>query len=62
MRKSYSADFKAKVVLQAIKADRSTAELATKFEVHPNHIRQWKRSMLEGLPDIFSDKRKKEVV
>ncbi len=62
MRKSFTADFKAKVALQAIKGDRSLAELAAKFEVHPNQIRQWKKFMLEGLPDIFSDKRKKKVV
>ena len=39
MRKSFTADFKAKVALQAIKSDRSVTELAAKFEVHPNQIR-----------------------
>ena len=39
MRKSFTADFKAKVALQAIKGDRSVTERAAKFEVHPNQIR-----------------------
>ena len=39
MRKSFTADFKAKVALQAIKGDRSVAELAAKFYVHPKQIR-----------------------
>ena len=59
MRNSFSAEFKAKVALQAVKGDRSVTELAAKFEVHPNQIRQWKKYMLEGLPDIFSNKSKK---
>ena len=62
MRKSYTADFKAKVALQALKGDCSIAELASKFEVKPTQIRQWKKAMLEGLPEIFSDKRKKKAV
>jgi transposase-like protein len=62
MRKSYTADFKAKVALQAIKGDRSVSELAAKFEVKPTQIRLWKKTMLEEMPGIFSDKRKKKAV
>ena len=62
MRKSYTAEFKAKVVLQAIKGDKTIAELAAKFEVKPTQIGIWKKTMLEEMPGIFSDKRKKKVV
>lgn len=59
MRKSYSAAFKAKVALEAAKGDRSLSELASKYEVHPNQIGQWRKALLAGLPEVFSDKRRK---
>lgn len=58
MRKSYSADFKAKVALEAVKGDRSLAELSSRYEVHANQIGQWRKTLLSGIPDIFSDKRR----
>ena len=60
MRKSYSAAFKAKVALEAAKGDRSLSELASKYEVHPNQIGQWRKALLAGLPEVFSDKRRKQ--
>ena len=60
MRKSYSAAFKAKVALEAVKGDRSLSELASKYEVHPNQIGQWRKALLAGLPEVFSDKRRKQ--
>ena len=60
MRKSFSADFKARVALEAIKGERSLSELASHYEVHPNQIRKWKKRLLEEMSGIFSDKRRKE--
>lgn len=60
MRKTYTAAFKAKVALEAVKGDKSLAELAAKYEVHPNQISQWKKALLAGMPDLFSDKRHKK--
>ena len=60
MRKSFSADFKARVALEAIKGERSLSELASHYEVHPNQIRIWKKRLLEEMSGIFSDKRRKE--
>ena len=60
MRRSFSADFKARVALEAIKGDRTLAELASHYEVHANQIRSWKKQLLEEMSGIFSDKRRKE--
>jgi transposase len=60
MRRSFTAAFKAKVALEAVKGDRSLSELAAKYEVHPNQISQWKTMLLAGLPEVFSDRRRKQ--
>ena len=60
MRRSFTAAFKAKVALEAVKGDKSLAELAAKYEVHPNQISQWKKALLDGMTDLFSDKRRKK--
>jgi len=60
MRRNFSGSFKAKVALEAVKGDKSLAELAAQYEVHPNQISQWKKALLEGLPELFSDKRRKK--
>lgn len=57
-RKRYSAEFKAKVALAALKNEETTAELAQRFGVHPTMITTWKRSLSEGASEIF-DKNKK---
>lgn len=59
-RTNHSAEFKAKVALAALKGDRTIAELASDFKVHPNQISQWKKQLLESTPEIFSRKRKRQ--
>ena len=58
MRKSYSAAFKSRVALDAVKGEKNLSELASQYQVHPNQIRIWKQALVTGLPDIFSDKRR----
>jgi transposase-like protein len=62
MRKKYSASYKSKVALEAIRGDLTIAELSGKYGVHANQISKWKKQALVGLPQLFSDKRKKEVI
>lgn len=55
-RKRYSAEFKAKVALEAIKGEATTAELAARYGVHGNQISKWKRDAIAGMADLFSGK------
>jgi transposase len=55
-RKRYSADFKAKVALEAIKGDLTLAELAGKHGIHQTMIAAWKRQAIEGMAATFSGK------
>jgi putative transposase len=55
-RKNYTADFKARVALEAIRELRTVAELSSAFGVHSTVITRWKRHVLEQLPGVFSEK------
>lgn len=52
-RKRHSAQFKAKVALEAAKGLKTSSELAKAYQVHPTQISQWKRQLLETLPEVF---------
>jgi len=60
MRKRYDATFRAKVALEAVKGEKTLAELSSQFGVHPNQIRKWRKQLLECLPELFTDRRKKK--
>lgn len=52
-RKRHSAEFKARVALEAVKGLKTSSELARDYQVHPTQISQWKRHLLDQLPDVF---------
>ena len=52
-RRNHTPAFKAKVALAAVKGDKTLAELAQLFDVHPNQITQWKGQLLEGAAGVF---------
>ena len=58
-RRRHSAEFKAKVALEAIRAERTVNELAGMYQVHPGQVAAWKRRTLEGLAELFGEDRQK---
>ncbi len=55
-RRRFSADFKAKVAIEAIKGQQTLAELAGQYQVHPNQITQWKKQLLAAAEQVFSSR------
>src|SRR6267378_8710680 len=53
LRRNHTPTFKAKVALAALKGDRTLAQLAEQFDVHPNQITSWKAQLEEGASDVF---------
>ncbi len=52
-RRNHSPTFKAKVALSAYKGDKTLAELADQFDVHPNQIQDWRKRLLEKADTVF---------
>ncbi len=59
IRKKHDAAFKARVALEAVRGEKTVAQISSDYKVHGNQIRQWKKKLLEELPGIFKDRRKK---
>ena len=54
-RRNHSASFKAKVAVAAVRGDRTLAELAEHFDVHPNQIQDWKKKLVANDPGLVPD-------
>lgn len=59
-RNSYSASFKAQVVLAVLSGEKELGAIAAEHNLNPNMVRQWKKDFLENAPMIFEDKAKEE--
>jgi len=53
-RKSYSAELKARVALEAIKGQMTVNQIATRYDVHPNLVAQWKQQAIKQMPESFA--------
>lgn len=60
-RKQYSPKFKARVVVEAIRGEKTLSQLGSQFQVHPMQIAKWRRSALEQLPELFVDGRTRKA-
>lgn len=58
-RRRHSAAFKAKVALDAVKGDKTAAQLATQYEVIPTQISAWKKELVQNSPKLFESSTKK---
>jgi len=54
-RRKHSAAFKAKVALEAIKGEATIAEIASRYEIHPNLVTKWKKALQDEAASIFSE-------
>jgi transposase-like protein len=59
IRKNHNGAFKAKVALEAVKGEKTLAQLSSEFGVHANQIGQWRKQLLNELPSLFTNRRTK---
>ena len=62
MKKKYTADFKAKVVLEILREEMTVAQVSSKYEVHQSLLNKWRRTVIEGLPELLADNRKRDTL
>ena len=62
-RRNHTSSFKAKVALEALKGETTLAEIAERYDVHPNQIQRWKNMLTDGAVDVFGsgDKERKDT-
>ena len=60
IRKSHEAAFKARVALEALKGEKTLAQLSSEYGIHTNQIRLWRQRLIEELPAVFTDRREKQ--
>ncbi len=59
-RKSYNATEKAKIALEALKGNLTQSQITSKYGVHATQISSWRKQLLDGIPDIFSDRKQEK--
>jgi transposase len=55
-RNRYSGEFKAKVARESLRVGTTIVEIATRYNLHPNQVSDWKKQAVEGLADVFTGK------
>ena len=60
MRKNYTPEFKAKVVLELLREELTIGQLSAGYGIHANQVSKWKNTVLEGLPELLADRRKRD--
>jgi transposase-like protein len=60
-RKQYSAELKAKIAVEAVKGQRTIQEIASQYGIHPTMVTHWKKQLLDGASDVFSNGKVREI-
>jgi transposase-like protein len=60
-QKSYSADIKVRVALEAMRSQKTVAQIASEYQVHPTQVNQWKKQAMERIRSGFSSGKDKSV-
>ena len=60
-RKKYSNDLKTKVALMALKAQKTSSEIASEFGIHVSQVNRWRNQAIEALPGVFGGKQSKTI-
>ena len=58
--RKYSAEFKAKVAIEAIKGEETTSQIASRYGIHPAQVRQWKREVISKASAVFDKSQNRE--
>ncbi|MCL1913443.1 MAG: transposase [Eubacteriaceae bacterium] len=61
MKNTYSAEFKAKAVLELLREEENISQISSKHEVHPNLLKKWRKAVIEGLPELLAGKRTRDT-
>ena len=60
MRRRFSAKQKAQIVLEILKEEKTIAQIASEYSVHPNQLHRWKRQVVDHLDELFQKDHKQE--
>lgn len=59
MKKTYDSKFKSHVAVEALRGEKTISQIASEYEVHPNLVMQWKKKLLDEVPEIFMKKKER---
>jgi putative transposase len=62
MKKTYSVEFKARVVMELLREEMTIGQLSSKYEVHPTQLSRWRKAVVDGIPELLSDNRKRDTL
>jgi transposase-like protein len=57
-RRKHTAEFKARVALEALKGIKTASEIAHEYEIHPVMVSKWKKELISRMPELFDEKNK----